>query len=45
MKHEAERDNIQNDTAQKVNGLINEFDNEKELKVASKVYDEELENI
>ena len=45
FEHEDERDSIQNDRVQKANGLINENNNEQELRIVIKVKDKELENI
>ena len=45
FEHEAERDTIYNDRVQEAHGLINETDNEQELRTVTRVKDEELENI
>ena len=45
FEHEDERDSIQNDRVQEANGLINENDNEQELRTVIRVEDKELENI
>ena len=45
FEHEDERDSIQNDRVQEANGLINENDNEQELRTIIRVEDKELENI
>ena len=45
FEHEDERDSIQNDRVQKANVLINENNNEQELRIVIKVKDKELENI
>ena len=44
-KHKDEIDSIQNDRVQEANGLINENDNEQELRTVIRVEDKELENI
>ena len=44
FEHEHERDSIHNDRLQEANGLINENDNEQELRTVIRVEDEELEN-
>ena len=45
FEHEDETDSIQNDRVQKANGLINENNNEQELRIVIRVKDKELENI
>ena len=45
FEHKDERDSIQNDRVQEANGLINENDNEQELRTVIRVEDKELENI
>ena len=45
VKHEVGRDSVQNYMLQEANGLINETDNEQELRTAIRVEDEELEHI
>ena len=45
FEHDDERDSIQNDRVQEANSLINENDNEQELRTVIRVEDKELENI
>ena len=45
FEHEYERNSIHNNRGQEVNGLINENDNEQELRIVIRVEDKELENI
>ena len=45
FERKGERDSIKNDRVQEANGLINETDNEQELRTEIRVKDKELENI
>ena len=45
LEHEDERDSTQNDRVHEANGLINENDNEKDLRIAIRAKNKELENI